>query len=115
MRGKGKGLAGSILLILLLAVTAGLAKADVPLDAAHFPDANFRTYISSHFIDQNMDGVLSSAELADVKEMSLQNVSDPTGIEYFTSLQTLLCQGNGIGSLDVSKNTALTTLWCSDN
>ena len=115
MRGKGKGLAGIVLLILLLAVTAGMAKADVPLDAAHFPNANFRAYINSHFIDQNMDGILSNAELADVKEMSLQNVSDPRGIEYFTSLQTLLCQGNEIGELDVSKNTALTTLWCSDN
>ncbi len=115
MRVKGKGLAGIVLLILLLAVTAGLAKADVPLDVVHFPDANFRTYISNHFIDQNMDGVLSSAELADVKEISLQNVQNPKGIEYFTSLQTLLCQGNGIGDMDVSKNTELTTLWCSDN
>lgn len=34
------------------------------------------------------------------------------GIEYFTALQTLICCGNELTELDVSRNTALEMLYC---
>ena len=37
------------------------------------------------------------------------NISDLTGIEAFTSLTTLLCGNNPLGTIDVSQNTALLT------
>lgn len=37
------------------------------------------------------------------------------GIEYFTALTELRCNNNQLTTLDVSKNTALTVLWCETN
>ena len=56
--------------------------------------------------------------------LSNRNISDLTGIEDFTSLEVLNCDntpsnpwypGNQITNLDVSQNTALTTLFCNGN
>ncbi|MCB2300567.1 leucine-rich repeat domain-containing protein [Clostridium tagluense] len=43
------------------------------------------------------------------------NISNLSGIEYFTALTTLYCGNNKLTSLDVSKNTALTKLRCDIN
>ena len=48
-------------------------------------------------------------------ECSSQNISDLTGIEAFTALTELSCQGNQLTSLDVTQNTALTWLGCDNN
>lgn len=42
-------------------------------------------------------------------------ISDLTGIEDFTSLETLLCGKNSLTSLDVSNNAALKKLDCPEN
>ena len=47
--------------------------------------------------------------------VSLTGISDLTGIEAFPLIKELLCIGNKLKSLDVSKNTALTMLMCNDN
>lgn len=46
---------------------------------------------------------------------SNDNISDLTGIEYFTALTQLNCGGNLLTSLDLSNNTALVLLGCHDN
>ena len=87
----------------------------IAINAANFPDANFRTVVST--FDKNGDGKLNEAEIAAVTEIdcSGKNISSLKGIEYFTALTYLDCNGNQLTTLDVSNNTSLTTLWCNGN
>ena len=102
-------------LCLLPALALAEGAADVAIDEANFPDANFRTCVST--FDTDNDDCLSPAELAAVKSMRLigKSIGDLTGIEHFTALTKLLCQKNQLTSLDLSKNTALEELDCGDN
>ena len=89
----------------------------IAIDATNFPDENFRAVVAGTDIDKDADGYLSDEEIAavtqlDVREMGIQNLK---GIEFFTGLKELLCPGNELTSLDVSKNTELTRLACGQN
>ena len=112
---------------------------ELAIDAAHFPDAAFRSYISSSF-DTDKSGGLSDSERNSVITMELSRMTafggskqdgeahpfywaDDTyavsvnarslkGIEYFPNLNGLHCSGLNLGSLDVSKNTKLEVLIC---
>lgn len=87
----------------------------IPINGNTFPDANFRSYVSSK--DTNGDGYLSNSEIAAVTSISVSNqsIASLEGIEFFAALRTLTCSNNQLTSLDVSKNTALVTLNCSSN
>ena len=90
---------------------------DVPVDAAHFPDDNFRSFVSSRF-DDDFDGMLSENERNLVFEIdaSMQGIEDLAGIEWFPNLNRLFCYSNGISApLDVRGNTHLQRLDCSYN
>ena len=102
-------------LCLLPALALAEGAADVAIDPTNFPDANFRTYVST--FDTDNDDRLTPTELAAVKSMRLigKSIGDLTGIEHFTALTHLRCQKNQLTSLDVSKNTALEELDCGDN
>ena len=102
-------------LCLLPALALAEGASDVAIDPTNFPDANFRTYVST--FDTDNDDRLTPTELAAVKSMSLigKSIGDLTGIEHFTALTHLRCQKNQLTSLDVSKNTALEELDCGDN
>jgi hypothetical protein len=86
------------------------------------PDAGFKAYLVAHF-DTNGDGEISIAEAAQVKviEYTDKPLSSLQGIEYFTTLEELDCSytnyfaRGGLTSLDISKNTALLKLRCSNN
>ena len=86
------------------------------------PDANFKKYLLEH-CDMNGDGrlTLSDAEKwnssESIKEFNIsnQNISSLKGIEHFTALTRLRCEGNQLTTIDISKNTALVELWCGDN
>ena len=105
------------------AVPGGIA-----IDEAHFPDAIFRTYVSSEF-DTDSDGFLSTEETGAVDSINLEadssgncmgkpdseRIRSLKGIEYFTELDSLNCNHNMLTSLDLSANTKLTGLLCSDN
>lgn len=88
---------------------------DVLINAENFPDENFRNYILEQ--DYGSDNLLSNEEIAQITEINLRdkNISDLTGIEYFTALEKLECFGNKLKMLDISKNTAITTLHCWTN
>ncbi len=88
----------------------------VAINSTNFPDANFRSYVSDNF-DTNCDGVLSRGEISAVTVISVpnKNISDMSGVEWFTELVRLWCDNNQLTSLDVSQNTALELLDCSDN
>ncbi len=109
----------------------------IPIDEEHFPDANFRDYVSRR-CDADDDDILTDSEIAAVTSIDCwgDEIASLKGIEYFSSLtdlscdgnqltaldvsknaslKSLLCHGNQLTSLDVSKNTALTILWCGIN
>ena len=90
------------------------------IDATHFPDANFREYVSSNF-DKNSDGKLSESELLAVKEIDAHSqaqdkkIENIKGIEYFTNLVKANFSGGAISEADFSENTLLTSLNISNN
>ena len=47
--------------------------------------------------------------------VSGKSIADLTGIQHFTALTELYCQDNQLTALDLSANTALTTLHCYSN
>lgn len=105
----------------VLGAVSNAAGQRVEVNAANFPDENFRSIVSTHF-DTDNDGFLSSAELASVTALgaycdedynSLQ-IADFTGIEYFGELTSLYGAYPCLKSLDVSQNTRLETLILSD-
>lgn len=116
---------GGIWLALLLALLAAAVLAPVAAMASepqsveindkNFPDARFQAYVKD--FDKDDDGSLSSDEIAKVKEINVsgRNISNLTGIEYFTALEELNCSSNQLTELDVSKNTKLTYLSCELN
>ena len=99
-------------MVLTLLPTAALAAGDVAIDETNFPDADFRQYVKENF-DKDSNEVLSADEIADVKSINVtkQSITSVKGIEHFTALESLFV-GSPITTLDVSKNTALTSLRC---
>ena len=101
--------AASVIAVLVLCWPAF---ADVSITPENFPDTTFRSYVSETF-DSDGDGVLSDAEILEVKKLpadvlyvlrsimgrlahtlspqsnALSTVHDFTGIEHFTSLEAL--------------------------
>jgi hypothetical protein len=90
----------------------------VAIDETNFPDFNFR---ENWVLKQAFaaDNYLTDQEAASVTaiDVSGMGISELTGIEYFTALKTLNCSNNQLNSstFDLSKNTALTILYCYDN
>lgn len=85
------------------------------IDQDHFPDENFRNYLSNY--DLNNDMSLNEAEIASVKNINISNQSCDSleGIGYFYNLESLICDNNNIDSLDLSSNTKLIKLECNNN
>ncbi|MDE6475801.1 MAG: MBG domain-containing protein, partial [Erysipelotrichaceae bacterium] len=89
----------------------------IEINEENFPDAKFREYISGSAFDKNQDGILSSTELSAVEHISVAGISNPReltslkGIEYFKNLKILYCNGTGLTSVDLSKNTALIEIY----
>ena len=103
--------------LMVLFVMASCACADVEISAANFPDNIFRAYVRET-CDDNNDGILTDEDLEYPGwiDVSGQGISSLKGIEFFTGLNGLNCENNNLtGTLDLSRNTALTWLSCSDN
>ena len=103
-----------LLITVLLTIVTG-AKADVTINRTNFPDDKFRNYLLA--LRSGRDGVFTDEELASITtiDVSGKGIGRLKGIEYFTSLEVLICYSNDLASLDVSKNTALVELDCSSN
>ena len=83
----------------------------------NFPDPNFRDR-AEHFIGVAPGGsftAIDAAAMTGYFSIDYRNISDMTGIEYFTNINALICYNNQLTSLDVSNNTALFRLDCSNN
>ena len=94
----------AIALLLAMVCTAVLAES-IKIDSAHFPDDNFRKYIT-RIADENADGFLSDAERMDVMrvDVSSSKVTSVKGIEYLFNLTELEISNNPISELDLSGN-----------
>ncbi len=113
----------TILLAVLMSMVGAKALAietnnpsGVILNSTNFPDAIFRAKIS------NLTGVAENGTISEDKLLSVNilsvdqcGITSLKGVEFFTALTELVCYGNQLTSLDVSKNTALAKLWCSNN
>ena len=85
----------------------------------YVPDANFEAYLEANGMGNGIpnDEYVTTANIDTLTNLDVggQNISDLTGIEDFTALTLLFCNGNQLSSLDVSNNNALITLHCSSN
>ena len=99
----------TIALVLLMVPSC----ADVEISKENFPDKGFREYVEDNY-DLNGDGVLQEEEIEAVKDMSdvgcFGTVKDLRGIEYLTSVETLVVLNIPLKELDISNNTKLTNL-----
>ncbi|MGK4567188.1 leucine-rich repeat domain-containing protein [Flavobacterium sp. 3HN19-14] len=100
--------------LLLLFLTA-FAQAQI----VNIPDAGFKQALISAGVDANNDGNIQNSEALAVTSISIPayeiSITDMTGIASFLNLNTLICSGNNITSLDVTALSNLITLNCSDN
>ena len=94
----------------------GVVGGKVRINAANFPDARFRGYVSSQF-DKSGDGALNAAEIEGITQVVVDGMSIESvqGIEYFTELWGLRVSDNRLTSLDVSHNPKLEWLDCGTN
>ena len=97
------------------AVTLLTDSRGIAVNAANFPDANFRAVVTT--FDTNSNGWLSRAELTAVEKISCngKSISSLEGIGFFGSLQRLYCYSNNLTELDLRKNPRLTILRCNNN
>ena len=95
--------------------------ADVEINATNFPDEVFRSYVGDHF-DSDKDGKLSEEEINAVREIDCSGtekepvgIASLQGVEFFDNLWRLDCDYNALSSLDLSTNTKVEYIECSDN
>ncbi|MBO6162231.1 MAG: hypothetical protein J6O53_03155 [Eubacterium sp.] len=101
------------LLILNISMDTHAEETVIEINENTFPDPVFRDYVSSK-INTNGGNELSVDEIdaTTTINVSEMNISDLSGIEYFTSLKELYCEGNPIEELIVSGIETLETLNC---
>lgn len=85
----------------------------------NIPDANFKAYLLSNAtINSNSDTEIqvseASAFTGQINCPNL-NIASLTGIEAFTGLTSLWCQGNNLTTIDLSANTSLIEVYCYVN
>lgn len=93
------------------------------LNSNYFKDADFLRYLQYNTTyTKDATGWYYTEDQANaVTTIDFHNstytyqISNLTGIEYFTNLKTLNCSNNELTSLDLSHNTNLTTLACENN
>lgn len=100
----------------------------VALNLSEVEDEAFREYLAGS-VDTDSDGMISQAEADKVTAMGAIDeagaladqgltglgIVSLEGIEHFRNLESLVCLGNGIASLDLSQNSKLTYLNCEMN
>jgi len=102
------------LLVFLLILLALPAKADIPIDSSHFPDAAFREAVRAagdtgymgplgKWIGAN-DGFLHAAEIARLTGLTVHSISSAKGIEYLIALDTFGSRNGNLTSINLSNN-----------
>ena len=83
----------------------------------YVPDDKFEQALIDLGYDTTLDDSVLTANISGVTNLDVSDkaIRDLTGIEGFAALTELYCSGNGLTSLDVSKNTALVGIYCNNN
>lgn len=112
---KKQTLVRSLLFALLLGTPLAASAQDVEINEENFPDENFRNWLLEQ--DYGADGIITEEEMKGTTYINVfgKNISSLQGIEHFTALEKLVCSFNALTTLDLSKNTALTSLDCYQN
>ena len=90
---------------------------EVPTNLAYISDDNFEQALVDLGYDDVLDDHVQISNIKDLTfiDLSSKEISDLTGIEHFTNLQTLYINSNQLESLNISFNTELITLRCQEN
>jgi len=82
-----------------------------------FEDPNLLYALIDVGVDTNGDSLISTAEAGIIQKLDLsgRGISDMSGIESFSLLDTLDCSGNHLDSLDLRACQGLRSLKCDDN
>lgn len=83
-----------------------------------FPDPAFRQYIIDNFGSSSLYGStvrISNTDTVTAINCSGLGITDLRGVEFFTKLVSLDCSDNSLSELDLSANTALTSLNVLEN
>ena len=85
------------------------------INAENFPCANFRNYLLAQ--SWGRKGYITTAELDEITSITAENrnITDLTGIEFFTQLTHLAVSNNQLSTLDVSALKNLEGLSVSNN
>ncbi len=82
------------------------------------PDANFEAALEAlGYDDVSADGQVPTALIEVVASLDISDLSitDITGIEAFTALETLNCSNTDITTIDLSQNLLLEELYCANS
>ena len=113
-------------------IDAGVIFSDVNCDITYVPDDSFENYLETHDSNGSVvsvgdpasmgngvanDNYVLTVNISSVTSLDIsnQNISDLTGIEVFTALQSLIATNNSLSTIDLSSNTNLTTLNIGSN
>lgn len=104
----------------LLCVIAILCCSQVAyLQVTLIPDSNFEQALIDSGIDSDgtINGQVLTSDISSVTwlDVSYKMIQDLTGIEDFTSLESLFCYDNLLTSLNTSNNLSLKVLYCGGN
>ncbi|MCF0189737.1 MAG: hypothetical protein HUJ96_00605 [Marinilabiliaceae bacterium] len=87
--------------------------AGVEINSVNFPDERFRIFLNES--DFSTDGRIDDIDLITSIDCSHNNITDLTGIELFTGLESLICNNNLLTELNLKDNEALSYLNCDFN
>ena len=99
------------------------SKKGVLLDGLHFTENNFRTALGNIKFDKDKNKILSDDEINDLTTFEWKQWSSPykgslgynlSGIKYLTNLETLTLTNVSAVALDLSQNSNLKTVTCTD-
>lgn len=84
----------------------------------YVPDDNFElALIALGYDSLPLDNYVSTSNIDALTSLDIngESITDLTGIQNFTALQTLVCSNNSLSILELKNNVALSQLDCSNN
>jgi hypothetical protein len=82
----------------------------VEINETNFPDPVFREYLKFHYGDS-----VDTSEVDYIDPSDKENLKSLEGIEFFTEVKTLYVSDCSLSTIDLSKNTKLELLRCTNN